>query len=184
MFNKVILLGNLTKDVELRYTPNGAVVASSSIATSRKFNTNGEKKEEVCFIDVTFFGKTAEIANQYLKKGSKLLVEGRLKFDTWQDQNGQTRSKHSVVADTMQMLGNSQNSENTNYSSNSSNQNSFNQNSNSNFTQNESYNQAKKAVSKENSFTQNSFNEKNSYSKPVSNIDVNSDIYDDEEIPF
>jgi len=104
MFNKVILVGNLTRDIELRYTQAGAGIANASIATSRKFTQNGEKKEEVCFVDITFFGRSSEIANQYLRKGSKILVEGRLKFDQWVDQNGQKRSKHSVIVETMQML--------------------------------------------------------------------------------
>ena len=104
MYNKVILVGNLTRDIELRYSQSGMGIANTAIATSRKFTTNGEKKEEVCFVDITFFARSAEIANQYLRKGSKILVEGRLNFDQWVDQNGQKRSKHSVVVETMQML--------------------------------------------------------------------------------
>lgn len=104
MYNKVILVGNLTRDIELRYSQGGMGIASTAIATSRKFTSNGEKKEEICFVDITFFARSAEIANQYLRKGSKILVEGRLNFDQWVDQNGQKRSKHSVVVETMQML--------------------------------------------------------------------------------
>ena len=104
MYNKVILVGNLTRDIELRYSQGGMGIAKTAIATSRKFTANGEKKEEVCFVDVTFFGRSAEVANQYLRKGSKILVEGRLNFEQWVDQNGQKRSKHSVTAETMQML--------------------------------------------------------------------------------
>ena len=104
MFNKIILVGNLTRDIELRYSQGGMGIAKTAIATSRKFTSNGEKKEEVCFVDVTFFGRSAEVANQYLRKGSKILVEGRLNFEQWVDQNGQKRSKHSVTAETMQML--------------------------------------------------------------------------------
>jgi len=104
MFNKVILVGNLTRDIELRYSQGGMGIANTAIATSRKFTSNGEKKEEVCFVDITFFGRSAEVANQYLRKGSKILVEGRLNFEQWVDQNGQKRSKHSVTAETMQML--------------------------------------------------------------------------------
>jgi len=104
MFNKVILVGNLTRDIELRYSQSGTGIAKTAIATSRKFTSNGEKKEEVCFVDITFFGRSAEIANQYLRKGSKILVEGRLNFEQWTDQNGQKRSKHSVIVETMQML--------------------------------------------------------------------------------
>ncbi|KIM08395.1 MAG: single-stranded DNA-binding protein [Sulfurovum sp. FS06-10] len=105
MFNKVIMAGNLTKDVEIRYLPNGSAVSNTSLATNRKYTLqNGEKKEEVCFIDITFFGRSAEIANQYLRRGSKVLVEGRLSFDQWSDQQGQKRSKHSIVVEAMQML--------------------------------------------------------------------------------
>ena len=104
MFNKVILVGNLTRDIELRYSQTGMGIAKAAIATSRKFSTNGEKKEEVCFVDITFFGRSAEVANQYLRKGSKILVEGRLTLEQWVDQNGQKRSKHSVTVETMQML--------------------------------------------------------------------------------
>jgi single-strand DNA-binding protein len=104
MFNKIILVGNLTRDIELRYSQAGLGIANTAIATSRKFTSNGEKKEEVMFVDITFFGRSAEVANQYLRKGSKILVEGRLNFDQWVDQNGQKRSKHSVTVETMQML--------------------------------------------------------------------------------
>lgn len=104
MFNKVVLVGNLTRDIELRYSQSGMAIAKSAIATSRKFTTNGEKREEVMFIDITFFGRSGEIANQYLRKGSKILVEGRLNFEQWTDQNGQKRSKHSVTVENMQML--------------------------------------------------------------------------------
>ena len=106
MYNKIILVGNLTRDIEMKYTQGGTAIAKTAIATSKKFNSNtGEQKEEVCFVDITFFARSAEVANQYLRKGSKLLVEGRLQFDQWTDQNGQKRSKHSVAVDTMQMLG-------------------------------------------------------------------------------
>jgi len=118
MYNKVILVGNLTRDIELRYSQAGLGIAKTAIATSRKFTSNGEKKEEVCFVDITFFGRSAEVANQYLHKGSKILVEGRLNFEQWVDQNGQKRSKHSVTVETMQMLdsrGDNQNSGNNNY---------------------------------------------------------------------
>jgi len=104
MFNKIILVGNLTRDIELRYSQSGSAIAKTAIATSRKFTVNGEKKEEVCFVDITFFGRSGEIANQYLRKGSKVLVEGRLVFEQWVDQNGGKRSKHSVTVENMQML--------------------------------------------------------------------------------
>jgi len=104
MFNKVVLVGNLTRDIELRYAQSGSAIANAAIATSRKFTQNGERKEEVCFIDITFFGRSAEVANQYLRRGSKILVEGRLNFDQWVAQDGSKRSKHSVIVETMQMM--------------------------------------------------------------------------------
>ncbi|RLA73709.1 MAG: single-stranded DNA-binding protein [Epsilonproteobacteria bacterium] len=110
MYNKVILVGNLTRDIELRHSQAGMAIAKTAIATSRKFKSNtGEQKEEVCFVDITFFGRSAEVANQYLRKGSKILVEGRLVFEQWTDQNGQKRSKHSITVDIMQMLDNKEN---------------------------------------------------------------------------
>ena len=108
MFNKIVLVGHLTRDIELRYTTAGAAIGNSAIAVTRKYTLNGEKREETCFIDLTFFGKQAEVSNQYLQKGSKLLIEGRLKFDQWTDSNGQNRSKHSVAVEVMEMLGDGQ----------------------------------------------------------------------------
>ncbi|ARR04588.1 single-stranded DNA-binding protein [Campylobacter sp. RM12176] len=104
MFNKVILTGNLSKDITLKSNSN-ITIANTTIAVNRKFkNQNGDMSEEVLFIDITFFGRQAEIANQYLNKGSKVLIEGRLKYDTWKDQNGQNRSKHLVIVESMEML--------------------------------------------------------------------------------
>ena len=109
--NKVVLIGNLTRDIELRYTQSGYCVGNSGIAVTRKFkNARGETAEETCFIDLKFFGRTAEVANQYLRKGSKLAVEGRLKLEQWQDQSGQNRSKHVVEVESLEMLGGPQNS--------------------------------------------------------------------------
>ena len=105
MYNKIILVGNLTRDIEIRYTQSGAAIGNTGIATSRKFKSaTGEQKEEVLFVDLTFFGRTAEIANQYLRKGSKVLVDGRLKLDQWTAQDGSKRSKHSVTVENLQML--------------------------------------------------------------------------------
>lgn len=129
MFNKVILVGNLTRDCELRYLPSGSAVCTTGIATNRKFkNQMGEQKEEVCFVDITFFGRTAEIANQYLGRGKKVLVEGRLKLDQWTDQSGGKRSKHSVIVDNLQMLD-SRDSNSGNQGGNSYNNNYNQQNS-------------------------------------------------------
>jgi single-strand DNA-binding protein len=105
-FNKVILAGNLTRDPELRYTPKGTAVARLGIACNRKWKSEtGEMKEEVTFVDVDAFGKTAETIGQYLKKGRPILIEGRLRYDTWEDkQSGQKKSKLSVVLENFQFL--------------------------------------------------------------------------------
>lgn len=106
MFNKVILVGNLTRDVELKYFQNGnGCVATIGLAVSRKYKKqDGSQGEEVCFIDCKLFGRTAEIANQYLKKGSKILVEGRLAQEHWLESNGQKKSKHIIQGESIQML--------------------------------------------------------------------------------
>ena len=105
MYNRVIMLGNLTRDIELRYTQNGMAIAKTAIATNRRYKTQtGEQKEETCFIDITLFGRAAEIANQYLSKGRKVLIEGRLIFEQWVDNSGQKRSKHSIAVDNLQMI--------------------------------------------------------------------------------
>jgi single-strand DNA-binding protein len=123
MYNKVILVGNLTRDVELRYSQGGLGIAKVGLATNRKYKgQDGQQKEEVCFVDVSMFGRTAEIANQYLRKGSKVLVEGRLVLEQWTDQSGQKRSKHSVTVETLQMLDSKGEGSNTNYSNQSSQQ--------------------------------------------------------------
>jgi single-strand DNA-binding protein len=106
MYNKIILAGNLTRDIEIKYTQSGSAIGNTAIATSRKFKAqDGTQKEEILFVDITFFGRTAEIANQYLRKGSKVLVDGRLKLDQWTATDGSKRSKHSVIVEEMKMLG-------------------------------------------------------------------------------
>ena len=112
MYSKLIILGNLTREIELKYLPSGAAIAKSAIATSHKYKTaTGEQKEEVCFIDFNIFGKVAEVANQYLKKGSKVLLEGRLVQEQWTAQDGNHRSKHSLRVETMKMLDNKSDSQ-------------------------------------------------------------------------
>ncbi len=106
-FNKVILVGNLTRDPELRYTPKGTAIAKIGLAVNRNWTSeSGERKEEVTFVDVDVFGRTAENVGQYMRKGSPILIEGRLRLDQWDDkQTGQKRSKLGVVAETVQFLG-------------------------------------------------------------------------------
>ena len=106
-FNKVILMGNLTRDPELRYTPKGTAIAKIGVAVNRVWtNEAGEKKEEVTFVDVDIFGRTAENVGQYMRTGRPILIEGRLKLDQWDDkQTGQKKSRMGVVAETVQFLG-------------------------------------------------------------------------------
>lgn len=106
-FNLVILMGNLTRDVELRFSPKGTAVGKFGLALNRKWTSEtGEKKEEVTFVDCDVFGKTAENLAQYCKKGAAIHLQGRLKFDVWDDKStGQKRSKLAVVAETIQFLG-------------------------------------------------------------------------------
>jgi single-strand DNA-binding protein len=104
-FNRVILVGNLTRDVEVRYLPSGTPVADIGLAVNdRRKNQAGEWVEDTTFVDVTLWARTAEVAGEYLSKGSPILIEGRLKLDTWETE-GQKRSKLKVVAERMQMLG-------------------------------------------------------------------------------
>jgi single-strand DNA-binding protein len=106
-FNKVILMGNLTRDPELRYTPKGTAIAKIGLAVNRVWTSeSGEKKEEVTFVDIDVFGRTAENVGQYMRKGRPILIEGRLRLDQWDDkQTGQKKSKLGVVAETVQFLG-------------------------------------------------------------------------------
>ena len=106
-FNRVILAGNLTRDPELRYTPKGTAVAKIGLAVNRTWRTEtGEQKEEVTFVDVDAFGKQAETIGQYLKKGSPILIEGRLKLDQWEDkQTQQKKSRLGVIMESFQFLG-------------------------------------------------------------------------------
>jgi single-strand DNA-binding protein len=105
--NKVLLLGNVTRDPEVRYTPKGSAVCDLGIAVNRAYTTDsGEKREEVTFVDVTLWGRTAEVASEYLKKGRPVFIEGRLQMDSWDDkQTGQKRTRLRVVAENMQLLG-------------------------------------------------------------------------------
>ena len=105
MYNKVIMIGNLTRDIELKYLPSGSAIAKGAIATSHKYKMqNGEQKEEVCFLDFTVFGKGGEILNQYVRKGSKVMLEGRLVFEQWQAQDGTNRSRHTLRVEEFKFL--------------------------------------------------------------------------------
>ena len=106
-FNKVMLMGNVTRDIELRYTPKGTAVADVGLAVNRvRSGENGERIEETTFVDITLWGRTAEVAHQYSGKGKPLFVEGRLHMDSWDDKtSGQKRTKLKVVADNIQLMG-------------------------------------------------------------------------------
>jgi single-strand DNA-binding protein len=105
-FNKVILAGNLTRDPQLSYLPNGTPVCEFGLAINRKWKSQtGEMKEEACFVDCRAFARPAETINQYLKKGQPLLVDGRLRYEQWEGKDGQKRSRLSVVVENFQFLG-------------------------------------------------------------------------------
>jgi single-strand DNA-binding protein len=104
--NKVIIIGNLTRDIELKYTPKGTAVCDVSLAVNRKFTQGEEKKEETTFIDITLWGRVAEVAGEYCKKGNPLYVEGRLATESWDDkETGKKRSKMKVIGENIQLLG-------------------------------------------------------------------------------
>jgi len=105
--NKVILIGNVTRDPEVKFTPKGSAVTDVGLAINRHYTLdNGEKREEVTFVEVTLWGRQAEVAGEYLKKGRPVYIEGRLQLDTWDDkQSGQKRSKLRVVGENLQLLG-------------------------------------------------------------------------------
>ncbi len=110
-FNKVILIGNLTKDPEVRYIPSGTAVATLGLAVNHRYKQGTEMKEEVCFIDVVVFGKQAENSGQYLSKGQAVIVEGRLQQRRWETEDGQKRAKHEVVAQGIRFMPKRQGSE-------------------------------------------------------------------------
>jgi len=103
-YNRVVLVGNVTRDIELRYTPSGTAVTDLGLAVNERVKRNEQWVEEAHFFDVTLWGRTAEVAGEYLSKGSSVLIEGRLKQDRW-EQDGKKRSKIQVVGEKMQMLG-------------------------------------------------------------------------------
>ena len=115
--NKIFLLGNITRNPDLRGTPGGASICELGLAVNRRYTSNGQEKEEVVFVDVNVWGKLAEVCHRNLSKGSQIMVEGRLTMDQWQDRNsGETRKKLIVTAENIQFLsgsGRSQNSENS-----------------------------------------------------------------------
>jgi single-strand DNA-binding protein len=112
-YNRVIMVGNLTKDPEYKQLQSGQGLCKLSIAANRQYKNRqtGEMAQEVCYVDIDVWGAQAESSNRYLQKGRPVLIEGRLKFDTWENNEGQMRSKHSIVADRVQFLGSGQTDE-------------------------------------------------------------------------
>ena len=186
MFNKVILVGNLTRDIELRYLPNGSALAKLGLATNRRYKKqDGSQGEEVCFVDVNLFGRTAEVANQYLRRGSQVLIEGRLVLESWTDNNGQKRSKHSITAESMQMLGSKGEGgiQNGGYSPSNGYQGDYNQGGFSgNVGNNGVYNQG--AYSNQNHYDSQSSYQKQKTQKSPKEDEIPVIDISDEEIPF
>ena len=185
MYNKVVLVGNLTRDVEIRYSQSGSAIGNVGIATSRKWKSQtGEQKEEVLFIDLTFFGRTAEIANQYLRKGSKVLVDGRLTFQQWTAQDGSKRSKHVVTVENLQMLDSKADSMNPNNNNGYNDQASQNNYGGGQPQQQQSYGQPQQ----QSSYAQPQASQQPSYNAPQPQIQQQPPVpeidIDDDEIPF
>jgi len=104
--NRVLLIGRLTRDPELRYTPSGSAVTEFGLAVNRNFkDSSGERREQTCFVDIQAWGRQAEVINEYLRKGRQVFVEGRLDFSSWETPEGQKRSKLRVVVENFQFLG-------------------------------------------------------------------------------
>jgi len=174
MYNKVIMIGNLTRDIELKYLPSGSAIAKGSIATSHKYKTQtGEQKDEVCFLNFTVFGKGGEILNQYVRKGSKVMLEGRLAFNQWQAQDGTNRSNHDLVVSEFKFLDSKADSQGgqNNYTAPQQQQPAFNQNNNNQ--------QQQPAQNSYNNQQQQNSGGQNSYEQNIPTIDIDND-----EIPF
>jgi len=182
MYNKVIMIGNLTRDIELKYLPSGSAIAKSAIATSHKYKMqDGSQKEEVCFLDFTVFGKGGEILNQYVRKGSKVMLEGRLIFQQWKAQDGTNRSRHALSvtefkfldgkSDSQDMGGNNYNAPQQQQQPQQQNYNAPQQQYNQQPQQN--YNAPQQQQAQQNSGMN------NSYEQNIPTIDIDND-----EIPF
>ena len=179
MYNKVIMIGNLTRDIELKYLPSGSCIANCAIATSHKYKMqNGEQKEEVCFLDFSIFGKGGEIFNQYVRKGSKVMLEGRLIFQQWKAQDGTNRSRHALQVSEFKFLDGKSDSQemggnNYNNQQNSQPQQNFN-------APQQQYNQpAQQNYNAPQQTQQQNSGTKNSYEQNIPTIDIDND-----EIPF
>ncbi len=181
MFNKVIMVGRLTRNVELKYLPSGSATATIGLATSRRFKKqDGTPGEEVCFIDARLFGRTAEIANQYLSKGSSVLIEGRLTYESWMDQTGKKNSRHTITADSLQFMDKKSDNPQANAMQDSMTHEGFNNAypANHNAPSQDPFNQAP-------SYVQNAYAKENLQAQPSKYQNSVPEInIDEEEIPF
>ncbi|MFP6178204.1 single-stranded DNA-binding protein [Helicobacter pylori] len=181
MFNKVIMVGRLTRNVELKYLPSGSAAATIGLATSRRFKKqDGTLGEEVCFIDARLFGRTAEIANQYLSKGSSVLIEGRLTYESWMDQTGKKNSRHTITADSLQFMDKKSDNPQANAMQDSMTHEGFNNaySANHNASSQDPFNQAP-------SYAQNAYAKENLQAQPSKYQNSVPEInIDEEEIPF
>jgi single-strand DNA-binding protein len=168
LLNKVLLIGNLTRDVEIRYSQGGLAIAKFGLAVNRRWkdrNTN-EDREETLFVDINVFGRSAEIAHQYLSKGRQTLVEGRLVLEQWTDQNGQKRSRHSISAENIQFLGGAKNEGDS-------------QNQSGSYEEERQTSNAQPSYSRQPERQERADTDAKRSSSAVPNIDIN-----DEELPF
>jgi single-strand DNA-binding protein len=184
--NKVMLLGNLTRDVEVTYSKNGGLaIGKSGIAVNRKTKTqSGEMRDETMFIDFTVFGGAADTIGRYFRRGSKILIEGRLQFDQWTDQNGGKRSRHSVVVDSFYFPESKASAQqnNGNFNNNGGGYNNYNQNQGNYQNQNSGNGSWNGNNNAPNGNNQNSQQNSGKQKEDVPTIDVNGDM--DGNVPF
>jgi len=177
MYNKVIMIGNLTRDIELKYLPSGSAIANGAIATSHKYKKqNGEQVDEVCFLDFSIFGKGGEIFNQYVRKCSKVMFEGRLIFQQWKAQDGTNRSRHALSVTEFKFLDGKSDSQDMGGNNYNAPQQQPQQNYNA--PQQQQYNQQPQQNYNAPQQQQNS-GMSNSYEQNIPTIDIDND-----EIPF
>jgi len=180
MYNKVIIIGNLTRDIELKYLPSGSAIANGAIATSHKYKKqNGEQVDEVCFLDFSIFGKGGEIFNQYVRKGSKVMLEGRLVFQQWKAQDGTNRSRHALSVTEFKFLDGKSDSQDMGGNNYNAPQQQQSQQQNYNAPQQQQYNQQPQQNYNSPQQQQQNSGMNNSYEQNIPTIDIDND-----EIPF
>jgi single-strand DNA-binding protein len=185
-FNKVMLMGNLTRDPELRYTPSGSAVCDFSIAINRKYSAAGQEREEVCFVDIVVWAKQAESCGKYLKKGSSVFVEGRLRNDNWEDKDGRKRTRLRITAERVQFLSSSRSDDSkpsrSDYSSNNQ-PNNYQTNNNYNSKNNTSNYSNNKPTGNQSGNQQQYRNEPNSMPPPPPEV-FDNEYESEDDIPF